>query len=42
MRSSSLLEDSQYHPFAGVYSTLMRSQKQSRPVFKVKGACKRS
>ncbi len=35
VRSSSLLEDSQYHPFAGVYETYMLPNKQSNPLIRL-------
>lgn len=44
VRSSSLLEDSQYHPFAGVYATYMISNDQTDPRLRVReliGAIKR-
>ena len=37
VRSSSLLEDSQYQPFAGIYKTFMVTEQQRRPA----GACQR-
>ncbi len=33
VRSSSLLEDSQYHPFAGVYETYMIPNNNPNPLF---------
>ncbi len=35
VRSSSLLEDSQYHPFAGVYETYMLPNKDDNPLFRL-------
>jgi CheY-like chemotaxis protein len=35
VRSSSLLEDSQYHPFAGVYETYMLPNNQSNPLIRL-------
>jgi CheY-like chemotaxis protein len=35
VRSSSLLEDSQYHPFAGVYETYMIPNNQSNPLVRL-------
>src|SRR3989339_227728 len=35
VRSSSLLEDSQYHPFAGVYSTYMIPNNQYNPLVRI-------
>ncbi len=35
VRSSSLLEDSQYHPFAGVYETYMLPNNQANPLIKL-------
>lgn len=35
VRSSSLLEDSQYHPFAGVYETYMIPNKQHNPLVRL-------
>ena len=35
VRSSSLLEDSQYHPFAGVYETYMIPNKHSNPLVRL-------
>lgn len=35
VRSSSLLEDSQYHPFAGVYETYMLPNNQSNPLVRL-------
>ena len=35
VRSSSLLEDSQYHPFAGVYETYMIANKQDNPLIRL-------
>jgi len=35
VRSSSLLEDSQYHPFAGVYQTYMIPNNNSNPLIKL-------
>jgi len=35
VRSSSLLEDSQYHPFAGVYQTYMIPNNQSYPLLRL-------
>jgi CheY-like chemotaxis protein len=35
VRSSSLLEDSQYHPFAGVYETYMIPNKHSNPLIRL-------
>ncbi len=35
VRSSSLLEDSQYHPFAGVYETYMLPNKQNNPLVRL-------
>lgn len=35
VRSSSLLEDSQYHPFAGVYSTFMLPNNNANPFFRL-------
>ena len=35
VRSSSLLEDSQYHPFAGVYETFMLPNKHPNPLFRL-------
>jgi CheY-like chemotaxis protein len=36
VRSSSLLEDSQYHPFAGVYETYMIPNSNSNPLLRLK------
>lgn len=35
VRSSSLLEDSQYHPFAGVYETYMLPNNQANPLIRL-------
>jgi CheY-like chemotaxis protein len=35
VRSSSLLEDSQYHPFAGVYETYMLPNNQTNPLIRL-------
>ena len=35
VRSSSLLEDSQYHPFAGVYETYMLPNKEHNPLIRL-------
>lgn len=35
VRSSSLLEDSQYHPFAGVYETYMLPNNQNNPLIRL-------
>jgi CheY-like chemotaxis protein len=35
VRSSSLLEDSQYHPFAGVYETYMLPNNQANPMIRL-------
>lgn len=35
VRSSSLLEDSQYHPFAGVYETYMLPNKHTNPLIRL-------
>ena len=35
VRSSSLLEDSQYHPFAGVYETYMIPNNQANPLIRL-------
>ena len=35
VRSSSLLEDSQYHPFAGVYETYMMPNNQHNPILRL-------
>ncbi len=35
VRSSSLLEDSQYHPFAGVYETYMLPNNQTNPMIRL-------
>ncbi len=35
VRSSSLLEDSQYHPFAGVYETYMLPNKHNNPLIRL-------